>query len=168
MTGKEKKSSKDEDYHPEIFVAKKSKKSQQLQNRNVVPNIIRLILSFIQKKGKSSKIVQKLFEKQATEKGWSIKRFYLYQNMIRGKMNNYVNEETLKELVRRHPEDNQLYSQQEQSFYARITRTIIDFFLREEIAVCILTSKRMDRAKKSHHLSALRKIRLTLPTLLSE
>lgn len=30
------------------------------------------------------------------EKGWNIKRFYLYQSMIRSKMNNYVNKETLK------------------------------------------------------------------------
>jgi hypothetical protein len=69
-----------------------------------VPNIVRLILSFIQKKGKSSIIVEKLLKKQNIQKGWNTKRFYLYQSMIRGKMNNYVNEETLKELVKMHPE----------------------------------------------------------------
>lgn len=44
---------KDGDYRPAGGEAKKSKKSKQLENRNVVPNIIRLILSFIQKRGKS-------------------------------------------------------------------------------------------------------------------
>lgn len=92
MTSKEKKTSKDEDYHPEAIISKKSKKSQQLENRNVVPNIIRLILSFIQKKGKSSKIVERLFAKSMNDKGWTIKRFYLFQSMKRSKMNNYVNE----------------------------------------------------------------------------
>jgi hypothetical protein len=33
------------------------KKSRQMENRNVVPNIIRLILSYIQKKEKSLKLV---------------------------------------------------------------------------------------------------------------
>jgi hypothetical protein len=87
--------------------------------------------------------------------------------MKRSKMNNYVNEDTLKQLVRRHPEEGELYSEEEQSFYNKVTRIIIDYFLREEISVCILTSKRMDRTKKTHHLNALRNIRLTLPTLLT-
>lgn len=95
---------RDDDYQPELYISKKSKKSQQLENRNVVPNIIRLVLSFIQKKGKSCSIVEKLLKRSGVEKGWNIKRFYLYQSMIRGKMNNYVNEETLKNLVKSHPE----------------------------------------------------------------
>lgn len=58
----------------------------------MVPNIVRLILSFIQKKGKSSKIVERLFAKSMNDHGWTIKRFYLFQSMKRSKMNNYVNE----------------------------------------------------------------------------
>jgi hypothetical protein len=137
-----------------------------LENRNVVPNIIRLILSFIQKKGKSCKIVDKILAKSSIEEGWSAKRFYLFQSLVRGKMNNYVNEDTLRQLIRPHPEDHHLYSEREQAFYNTITRTLIDYFLREEIAACILTSKRMDRTKKTHHLAELRNIRQSLPLLL--
>ena len=91
LPAKQKVVPRDDDYQPELYISKKSKKSQQLENRNVVPNIIRLILSFIQKKGKSCGIVERLLKRSGVEKGWNIKRFYLYQSMIRGKMNNYVN-----------------------------------------------------------------------------
>lgn len=47
----------DEDYNPQFEVTKKNKKSKQLENRNVVPNIVRLVLSYVQKPGKSSKLV---------------------------------------------------------------------------------------------------------------
>lgn len=78
--------------------------------------------------------------------------------MIRGKMDNYVNGETLRQLVRVHADEDGLFPLAEQEFYNGITRRIIDYFLREEIAVCVLTSKRMDRSKKTHHLVAIRNI----------
>lgn len=56
----------------------------------------------------------------------------------------------------------------EQEFYNKITRTIIDYFLREEISVCVLTSKRMDKTKKTHHLNAIRNIRNSLPHILRQ
>jgi hypothetical protein len=134
----------------------------------VVPNIIRLILSFIQKRGKSSRIVDRIIDRSSIGPGWSAGRFYLYQAMIRGKMDNYVNGETLGQLAKTHPEEERLYPLEEQLFYNRVTRTLIDYFLREEIAVCVLTSKRMDRAKRSHHLVAIRNIKESLPKLFRE
>lgn len=127
----------------------------------MIPNIIRLILSFIQKRGKSVKIVERILvrARSSIPSSWSTKRFYLYQAMIRGKMDNYVNGETLRQLVRVHPDEGLLFSLAEQEFYNGITRRLIDYFLREEISVCVLTSKRMDRTKKTHHLVAIRNIR---------
>lgn len=62
-----------------------------MQNRNVVPNVIRLILSYVQKREKSEKIVKILLTREtgyATD--LSSKRYYLFQKMIGSKLNNYV------------------------------------------------------------------------------
>jgi hypothetical protein len=67
-------------------------------------------------------------------------------------MNNYVNEDTLRELYRMRPEDYEVYPEHEQRVYNRITRTVVAEFLREEALNCILTSKRMESAKKRNHL----------------
>jgi hypothetical protein len=37
------------------------------------------------------------------ESSIGIKRYYLFQKMVRSKMNNYVNEDTLRELYRMRP-----------------------------------------------------------------
>lgn len=73
---------------------------KQIEGRNIVPNVIRLIVSFIQKKGKSEKVVGGLFAKSKVEEGWSPKRYYHYQGMVKNHLNNYVREETLAELVK--------------------------------------------------------------------
>jgi hypothetical protein len=78
-----------------------------MENRNVIPNIIRLILSHIQKKEKSQRVVDLLL-KRFNATGTSsigLKRYYLFQKLVRSKMNNYVNEDTLRELYRMRPEE---------------------------------------------------------------
>lgn len=134
----------------------------------MVPNIIRLILSYIQKKEKSQKLVELLLKKYNTglESSIGLKRYYLFQKLVRSKMNNYVNEDTLKELYRMRPEDYDVYPDAEQRVYNRITRIVISEFLREDIINCILTSKRMESAKKRNHLEALRTIKNKLQNLL--
>lgn len=49
----EKIETEDEEYTPGSSQQKKTKKNQQNENRNIVPNIVNQILSFIQKKNKS-------------------------------------------------------------------------------------------------------------------
>lgn len=60
-----------------------------------------------------------------------------------------------------------VYGEAEQRFYNRITRTLINEFIRDDFVIYVLTSKRMDKTKKSHHLSALRSIRSNLKNLLN-
>lgn len=67
------------------------KKNQQNENRNIIPNIVNQILSYIQKKNKSLEMTEKIFEKYNTSNEWSVKRFYLYQNMLKNKISHYVN-----------------------------------------------------------------------------
>ncbi len=103
-----------------------------MENRNVVPNIVRLILSYIQKKEKSQRVVEALLKRYNAGGSSSIglKRYYLFQKLVRSKMNNYVNEDTLRELYRMRPEDYEVYPEEEQRAYNRITRTLIAQFLR--------------------------------------
>lgn len=49
----EKIETEDEEYTPGSSQQKRVKKNQQNENRNIVPNIVNQILSFIQKKNKS-------------------------------------------------------------------------------------------------------------------
>lgn len=157
----------DEEYRPLGGSHKKGKKSKQMENRNVVPNIIRLILSYIQKKEKSQRVVEALLKRYnvGAQSSIGLKRYYLFQKLVRGKMNNYVNEDTLKELYRMRPEDYEVYPEQEQRIYNCITRTLVAQFLREDVLACILTSKRMESAKKRNHLEALRTIKAKMPAL---
>jgi hypothetical protein len=87
---------------------------------------------------------------------------------VKTKLNNYVNEETLKKLVRLHPESYDIICEEEQKFYNKITRVLINYFVRDEFLCSVLTSKRMDKTKTYLHLSVLRRIRNRLATLLSQ
>jgi len=50
----EKCETEDEEYTPGSNQQKKTKKNQQNENRNIMPNIVNQILSYIQKKNKST------------------------------------------------------------------------------------------------------------------
>lgn len=56
----------------------------------MVPNIVRLVLSFVQKPGKSSHLVELLLNREKLN-GVSIKRFFLFHKLVKGKIDNYVN-----------------------------------------------------------------------------
>ena len=153
----ERKKGQDEDYNPNFEVPKNHKKSKQLENRNVVPNIIRLVLSFVQKPGKSSKLVESLLRKDVCTTA-SVKRFFLYHKLVKGKMNNYVNGETLGELTKVRVDSLEVYPLEEQICYRKVTRKLVLYFLRHEAINCVLTSKRMDETKKREHVMAVRSI----------
>ena len=133
------------------------KKSKQLENRNVVPNIIRLVLSFVQKRGKSLKLVEDLISRSGCQPA-SAKRFFLLHKLVKGKMNNYVNEDTLKQLLDVRCDNFEIYGQEEQECYQRISRKLVLYFLTHEAVSCVLTSKRMEESKKQQHVSAIRAI----------
>ena len=98
----------------------------------------------------------------------SLKRFYLYQSIVKTKLNNYVNEETLKKLVRLHPESYDIIGEEEQMSYNKVTRVLINYFLRDDFLCYVLTSKRMSKGKTLLHLSVLRRMRNRLAILLSQ
>ena len=164
---KDKTEIEDEDYRPEASGNKKKSTMKQIENRNIIPNVIRLIISFIQKKGKSERIVKNLLEKWSIPSRCTLKRFYLYQNMVKNKLNSYVNEETIRFLVRTHDDLIDIYDEAEQKVYNKITRVLINYFIRDEFYSFIMTSKRMEQHKKNLHLIALRNIRDKIRVLMT-
>ena len=157
----------DEDYRPDASGNKKKSSMKQIENRNIIPNVIRLIISFIQKKGKSERIVKNLLEKWESPSVCSLKRFYLYQNMVKNKLNSYVNEETIRLLVQPHDDLMDIYEESEQRFYNKITRVLINYFIRDDFYSFVITSKRMEQHKKNLHLIALRNIRDKIRALMA-
>jgi hypothetical protein len=125
-------------------------KYQENENRNIIPNEINQIFSFIQKKNKSGHIVEKLFKKFPHGEGFSPKRFYLYQSLLKGRLGHYTNEKSLKLC--------ESWSESEQRYYNKICRVLIHHFLHEDSIFIILTSKRMKSDKKFDHLRARRQV----------
>lgn len=62
------------------------------ENRNVVPNEINQIFSFVQKQNKSGPLLAKIMKKYpAPLESCSIKRFYLYQGLLKNRLGHYSN-----------------------------------------------------------------------------
>jgi hypothetical protein len=73
------------------------RRAHENENRNVVPNEINQIISFIQKPSKSGRLVERLLAKFPAEgEGYSLRRFYLYQALLREKVGHYTNERSLR------------------------------------------------------------------------
>ena len=61
------------------------------ENRNIVPNLINQMISFILKKIKSHKLVKKMFDTLPHDPNWTEKRFYFYMKKIKESITHYVN-----------------------------------------------------------------------------
>ena len=49
------------------------------------------VISYLQKKSKSEEVIMKIIAKLGIAESFSVKRFYLYQLLIKNKLNHYVN-----------------------------------------------------------------------------
>jgi hypothetical protein len=110
--------------------------------------------------------VFKLFSKYPHPEAYSIKRFYLYQALLKNRLGHYSNERSLKIVNELYEPKCENWSEQEQRFYNKICRILIHHFLHEDSVFIILTSRRMKREKKSDHLRARREIALSVAGIL--
>ena len=150
----------DKDYKPMPEKKKKRRvKYQENENRNIVPNEINQIFSFIQKKNKSGLLLERLFQKYHHPENYTIKRFYLYQTLLKNRLGHYTNEKSLKHLRQIYEPNCENWSGEEQRFYQKLTRCLILHFLEEDSVFIILTSKRMKKEKKRDHLHARRYVK---------
>ena len=70
---------------------RKGRRTPQNANRNVIPNVMHQVISYLQKKSKSEQVIMKIISKLGITESFSVKRFYLYQLLIKNKLNHYVN-----------------------------------------------------------------------------
>lgn len=96
-SNKEKSIEIDDEFLPKTKKNKKKKKFAQNTNRNVVPNIMHQVISFLFKKNRSGALAEKLLNEKGCE-GYSMKRFYTYQLLIKSQINHYVNGDCLRVL----------------------------------------------------------------------
>lgn len=96
----------------------------------------------------------------------SMKRFYLYQGLLKNRLGHYSNEKSLKVVNELYEPRCENWSEQEQRYYNKLCRVLIHHFLREDSIFIILTSKRMKKEKKRDHLLARRQIREAVTNVL--
>lgn len=89
----------------------------------------------------------------------SFDRFYLFHQQIKANMNHYVNVQSLS--IFKQPITAQLgnFPEEEQLYYLRMTRVMVDHFLRSLSPILTAKSRRMDTDKRTAHLKARWQIR---------
>ena len=80
------------------------------ENRNIVPNLINQMVSFIMKKIKSHKLVKKMFDVLPHDPKWTEKKFYFYMKKIKESITHYVNENVILKFMEIHEPKCELYS----------------------------------------------------------
>jgi hypothetical protein len=67
---------------------------KEVKSRNILPNAINLILSFIRRVNKSGKLVEKIIDKLG-EGDYSLKKYYSYQSYLKDAITNYTSKNIL-------------------------------------------------------------------------
>lgn len=109
--------------------SKRERRIPQNVNRNVLPNVMHQVISFIQKRSKSGKLVERAFARFPSHPSYSIKRFYLYQLLIKDKLNHYVSKDSLMILKQIQEPNCEVYARSEQEYYNKISRILVFCFL---------------------------------------
>lgn len=102
--------------------------------------------------------MEKFIKNLGVESICSVKRFYYYQLLIKEKLNHYINAESLVVLRELQEPFCEVYLEEEQRHYNKISRLLIQYFLTKDFDAIILTSKRVNSDKKLDHLKMKRRI----------
>lgn len=117
--------------------------------RNIVPNLMNQLISFLCKPIKSGRIVAralKMIRRDASQEDADItaEKYYLYVKMIKDSVSHYVTEKALEPFLRMADCSCRIYPFFEQQCYLRVLRTVIASFFRNESILISLTSKKMN------------------------
>lgn len=88
-------------------------------------------------------MVQKLIIKLGLTEVCSVPNFFSYQKSLKDKMNHYLNARAVRAYRCIQDPACELYSEEEQMHYNRMSRMLIQHYLENEFAPSILTSKRV-------------------------
>lgn len=100
----------------------------------------------------------KLLHRFGEGDSYSSRRFYMYQSLLREKLNHYVSADAFAIFREIQEPTCELYSREEQLLYNKISRVLIKHYMAEEFAPAILTSRRVSSHKRHEHLITNRKM----------
>lgn len=122
-------------------------------NKNVLPNNIHLVLSYIRRINKSGRVVTSILEKFSNEKKlYSQKKFFSYHAYIKERTANIRYNDIIEGILNHFDPCSTVFTAQEQMFYNKVTRILILHFLREGALLNVLSSTKITRTKKDEHL----------------
>ena len=112
------------------------------------------MMSFLLKRSKSQKLINKLFDFYPHASSCTAHKFYLYMKKIKDSVSHYLNESVIQYFFQVHEPKCEIYSLEEQQFYMKLCRIAIVTYLRNDAIIVSLTSTRMSEAKRKTHLIA--------------
>lgn len=119
-----------------------------------MPNLVNQMMSFLLKKNKSQKLINRLFNFYPHSSACTPNKFYLYMKKIKDSISHYVNESVIQYFFQVHEPKCEIYLEEEQQFYMKLCRIAIVTFLTNDAIIISLTSTRMSEAKRKTHLIA--------------
>lgn len=73
-------------------------------NRNILPNMTNVVLSYVRRINKSGHRVKRAMEELTGEEGFGnpemLKKFYAYQNYIKNNVNDYIIRDAIKVVMK--------------------------------------------------------------------
>jgi hypothetical protein len=126
-----------------------------VRNRNILPNIINLIVSYIRRINKSKKIVKKILQKYKDDR-YTLKRFYSYQIYLKSAISIYTSKNILHLVITFCDPSSTIFRVDEQRYYNMVCRTLIGHYLKVEGPLKLLTSKKEHKTHKVDHFKIYR------------
>lgn len=128
---------------------------KDVKSRNILPNAINLILSFIRRINKSGRIAKKIIEKLGKGR-YDVKKYYSYQAYLKDVITSYTSKNILHLVIDFCNPSCKIFSVDEQKFYNMVTRNLVLHFIKVEGPLALFTSKKEHKTRKIDHLKVYR------------
>lgn len=119
-----------------------------MSNRNILPNNVNLLLSYIRRVNKSGKTVAKIISHLTEDPSFSAKKFYSYQKYVKENTPFHKTKNSIQEVTEFTDSKGGIFSHEEQLFYNKVCRILMKLFLRGEYLGTLLTSSKIVRTSK--------------------
>lgn len=109
---------------------KEKKKYKKDENRNIMPNTVNQMFSFLEKKFKSESKLKEVIAIHGFGKVCSAKSYYVYQRVLKSKLTNYLTEQKIDPLFELVDPSLQLFTLQQQLTFIKINCILLFYYLR--------------------------------------
>lgn len=113
------------------------------------------ILSFIRRLKRSGRTVEKIinkFQNSKPCKKYSAKKFYSYQYYLKENMTDFKGKDAIEVLITSVNPQCSCFTLKEQMFYNKVCRTLINYYVKQEMFVDILSSNRVISKNRKDYL----------------